>query len=48
MQMPVTYFVDPEIATNKRLDDVKEITLSYTFYHNEVAEQREFGAADGS
>lgn len=48
VQMPVTYFVDPEIATNKRLDDVKEITLSYTFYHNEVAEQREFGAADGS
>ncbi|MEM9422352.1 MAG: cytochrome c oxidase assembly protein [Pseudomonadota bacterium] len=40
MKMPVTYYVDPEIADNKRLDEVREITLSYTFYRNEVAEKR--------
>jgi cytochrome c oxidase assembly protein subunit 11 len=30
--MPVTYYVDPAIADDPRLDDVKEIVLSYTFY----------------
>ncbi|MEM1381305.1 MAG: cytochrome c oxidase assembly protein [Pseudomonadota bacterium] len=41
MLMPVTYFVDPQLADEKRLDDVREITLSYTFYRNENAERRE-------
>lgn len=40
MKMPVTFFVDPEIANDPDLDEVREITLSYTFYRNEVAEQR--------
>lgn len=30
--LPVNFFVDPEIAHDKNLDDVKEIVLSYTFY----------------
>ncbi|MEM9989223.1 MAG: cytochrome c oxidase assembly protein [Pseudomonadota bacterium] len=46
MKMPVTYFVDPEMADNQRLDDVREITLSYTFYRNEVAESRHFALLD--
>ncbi|MCQ8184222.1 cytochrome c oxidase assembly protein [Parvularcula maris] len=41
MLMPVTYYVDPEMADERRLDDVREITLSYTFYRNEDAEERE-------
>lgn len=41
MLMPVTYFVDPELADHPNLDDVREITLSYTFYRNEDAERRE-------
>jgi cytochrome c oxidase assembly protein subunit 11 len=41
MMMPVTYFIDPELADERRLDDVREITLSYTFYRNEEAERRE-------
>ncbi|HEY8351761.1 MAG TPA: cytochrome c oxidase assembly protein [Sphingomonadales bacterium] len=32
MDMPVTFFVDPNIDDDRNLDDVKEITLSYTFY----------------
>ena len=30
--MPVTFFVDPSIADESRLDSVDTITLSYTFY----------------
>lgn len=32
VQMPVTFFVDPELAENEELDTVRQITLSYTFY----------------
>lgn len=35
VQMPVTFFVDPDIAENGDLDTVRNITLSYTFYASE-------------
>ena len=35
VQMPVTFFVDPDIAQNGDLDTVRNITLSYTFYASE-------------
>jgi cytochrome c oxidase assembly protein subunit 11 len=35
VEMPVTFFVDPDIAQNSDLDTVRNITLSYTFYASE-------------
>jgi cytochrome c oxidase assembly protein subunit 11 len=35
IDMPVTFFIDPEIMKDKNLQDVTEVTLSYTFYPSE-------------
>ena len=32
MQMPVAFFIDPAIADDPEMDNVKTITLSYTFF----------------
>jgi len=32
VEMPVTFFVDPDLAKNGDLQTVRDITLSYTFY----------------
>ena len=32
VDMPVRFFIDPEIVANKHVVDVKDITLSYTFF----------------
>jgi len=48
MQMPVSFFVDPEIVDDAEASRVPTITLSYTFYETE--ESRELAAlpADGA
>ena len=35
ISMPVLYFVDPQLDEDDRLNDVKDITLSYTFFEVE-------------
>lgn len=44
MSMPVAYYVDPELAREENLDEVREITLSYTFHRDERAEREEMAA----
>ncbi len=38
VDMPVTFFVDPEIVNDRDAKYVKEITLSYTFYEIDLPE----------
>lgn len=38
VEMPVSYYVDPEIVTDRDAKFVKQITLSYTFYEIDLPE----------
>ena len=38
VDMPVTYFIDPEIADDPNLKEVTEIVLSYTFFRKDEPE----------
>ncbi len=40
VQMPVTFFVDPEMVKDADARFVHEITLSYTFYETELPEDQ--------
>jgi cytochrome c oxidase assembly protein subunit 11 len=37
VDMPVAFYIDPSIADDRNLDDVSEITLSYTFFPSATA-----------
>ncbi len=40
MDMPVVFFVDPEIVKDPVLKNIRELTLSYTFFPDEGADRR--------
>jgi cytochrome c oxidase assembly protein subunit 11 len=44
VQMPVTFFVDPEIVTDREGKFVRQITLSYTFHKTDLPE--DYAAAE--
>ena len=46
VQMPVTYYVDPEIVTDREAKYVNRITLSYTFYETDLPETQALLPAD--
>lgn len=42
LQMPVSFYVDPEILNDRDAKYAKVITLSYTFYETEASEETAF------
>lgn len=38
VDMPISFFIDPEIADDPNMDHVRTITLSYTFYRQDDVE----------
>ncbi len=46
VRMPVLYYVDPAIMDDPETRDIKEITLSYTFYRSIDQQALDAGAGD--
>lgn len=46
VEMPVTFYVDPEIVSDEDAKHVKEITLSYTFYEIDLPESAQQAALE--
>jgi len=48
VQMPVTFYVDPEIVDDRDAKYVHHITLSYTFYEIDLPEEAQAALSDGA
>lgn len=40
VEMPVSFYVDPEIRDDSQTEEVQGITLSYTFYETEISDPK--------
>ncbi len=38
VEMPVSFYIDPEIRDDRETEEVQGITLSYTFYETEISD----------
>ncbi|MEL6212767.1 MAG: cytochrome c oxidase assembly protein, partial [Pseudomonadota bacterium] len=46
VSMPVTYFIDPDLANDRNLAEVETITLAYTFFRWDSAGPQKTAAAE--
>jgi len=47
VEFPVVYFVDPKLATDEDTKGINEITLSYTFFPDAQAPEKQGGGTSG-
>lgn len=45
VEMPVTFYVDPEMVDDRDAKYIKRITLSYTFYETDLPEEEDVASA---
>jgi len=48
VDMPVTFFIDPEFMADPDMEDVQTITLSYTFYNQSDDDETEISALNNN
>jgi cytochrome c oxidase assembly protein subunit 11 len=46
VDMPVSFYIDPEIRDDRETEEVQGITLSYTFFETEISEPEIAGVPD--